>query len=376
MRIFLTTSKVVALSKSKTTAKLAKLPVSVEILLPDCCNIGVILRALLAVNLVVLAGILLRAATWSAGALEFMEVAMLLEWASLLSLFVLCGVRRLLLARATLPAAWLQRSICALLPALILGGIMHLLQRFDWFISIYPRGNILTAMLVAALFGLSLQHYFELRNKAFSPALVEARLQALQARIRPHFLFNSLNAVLSMIRSEPLRAESTLEDLADLFRVLMRDTRELTTLGEEIRLCRQYLSIEKIRLGERLQVKWDMGNTTEVLLRKAQMPALLLQPLIENAVHYGVEPSGQPCLIRINLSRTIDRIDIVIQNPVDPNAVVESGNQMALGNIRERLALLYDVEAQLTHGLNGNEYEVKLRFPYVRDPSYVPPQKA
>src|SRR5690606_10142467 len=119
-----------------------------------------------------------------------------------------------------------------------------------------------------------LQHYFALRTRAYSPALMEARLQALQARIRPHFLFNSLNAVLSLIRTEPRQAESTLEDLADLFRVLMSDPRNMTTLENEIRLCRQYLSIEQIRLGERLQLRWETGNVDEEVMRKAQLPVL------------------------------------------------------------------------------------------------------
>ncbi len=347
-------------------------------LIPDCCNIGVIVRALLAVNLVVLGAVLSHSQQIKAGLLQFVESAMLLEWACLLSLFALCGVRQILLARNWHPPAWLQRLLCGIVPAVVVSLLVSALVSFDWFSTTFPHMNLAIAIGVAFAFGIALQHYFEVRARAFSPALVEARLQALQARIRPHFLFNSLNAVLSLIRSEPLRAETTLEDLAELFRVLMRDAREQTTLGDEIRLCRQYLSIEKIRLGERLQVKWDMTNTTDALLRKAQIPSLLLQPLLENAVHYGVEPSGKPCLVKIRISRSIDRIEIVIQNPVDPTVVVESGNQMALGNIRERLALLYDVEAQLTHGVIGAEYEVRLRFPYVRmldhhAPSEQPP---
>lgn len=335
-------------------------------LIPDYCNIGVIVRTLLAVNLVVIGSIWVHSPSWRTALFVFVECAMLLEWASLLAMFSLCGIRQFLLARNWHPPAWLQRTLCGVVPAAIVALIIFSLTGFEWFSSTFPNMNVRAMSLVAFVFGLTLQHYFEVRSRAFSPVLVEARLQALQARIRPHFLFNSLNAVLSLIRTEPLRAETTLEDLAELFRVLMRDARQQTTLGEEIRLCRQYLSIEKIRLGERLQVKWDMTNTTDALLRKAQIPALLLQPLLENAVHYGVEPSGKPCLVKIRISRSIDRIEIVILNPVDPTVVVESGNQMALGNIRERLDLLYDVEAQLTHGVIGNEYEVRLRFPYVR----------
>jgi two-component system sensor histidine kinase AlgZ len=286
---------------------------------------------------------------------------MLVELACLLSLSALCAVRGLL---RTLPH-WGQRLLCALVPAAVTGLIIQLLMSLEWFALGFAQLSALEGMLLAALFGAVLQHYFELRVRAFSPALVEARLQALQARIRPHFLFNSLNAVLSLIRSEPRRAESVLEDLAGMFRVLMRDARDMTTMEDEIRLCRQYLSIEKIRLGERLQVQWETVNVSKEMLRRAQMPALLLQPLLENAVHYGVEPGSGPATIRIRLVRQLDRIEIVIINPWHgPEA--GGGNQMALHNIRERLALLYDVEAGLTASSGQGRFEVRLRFPYTR----------
>jgi two-component system sensor histidine kinase AlgZ len=225
------------------------------------------------------------------------------------------------------------------------------------------RLSVMEGVSCAALFGIALQHYFELRTRAFSPALAEARLQALQARIRPHFLFNSLNAVLSLIRTEPRQAETTLEDLADLFRVLMRDTRDITTLEHEIRICKQYLSIEKIRLGERLQVVWDTVGISADVVRRAEIPALLLQPLLENAVHYGVEPSQQTAVIQIRVSRSLDRIEIVIVNPYHDN-LISMGNHMALDNIRERLTLLYDVEAQLTTVVMNGLFEVRLHLPY------------
>ena len=335
-------------------------------LMPDCCNIGVLVRALLAINGVVLAATLLQASGWRSGLLDFVELSVLLEWTSLLALFGLCATRRLLLWRGWILAGWAQRSLCALAPMLLVAMMMRWLLRMDWFLNSFPRVTILRMVLLAGIAGLLVQHYFELRTRAFSPALSEARLQALQARIRPHFLFNSLNAVLSLIRTEPLRAETTLEDLADLFRVLMRDTRNLTSLGEEIHLCRQYLSIEKIRLGERLQVQWSLNNITEVLLRRAQIPVLLLQPLLENAVYYGVERGIGVSLIKINLSRSIDRIDIVVINPLHGEMISSGGNQMALTNIAERLKLLYDVEAQLTHGAVDGHYEVHMRFPYVK----------
>lgn len=340
----------------------------IENIIPDCCNIGIVVRVLLALNISVFGAIILLSANWKAGLQDYIESSMLLEWATLLSLVGMCAARRILQATGVILAmpSWTQRALCGLIPAATTALLIAFLSGFDWFVNSFAHLKLLDGSLLAALFGIVFQHYFELRNRAYSPALVEARLQALQARIRPHFLFNSLNAVLSLIRTEPLRAETALEDLADLFRVLMRDSRDLTSLFDEITLCRQYLSIEKLRLGERLQIQWEMTNVSDVMLKKAQIPALLLQPLIENAVHYGVEPSPKAALIKIRLSRTIDRIDIMITNPIHSEHTISGGNQMALINIRERLQLLYDVEAQLTSGVVKEHFEVKLCIPYVK----------
>lgn len=335
----------------------------IEIVIPDCCNIGVVFRVLIAVNVAVLAAILLRTNGMRAGLLDFVEASVVVELACLSSLLALCGLRTLI---RTIPL-WGQRVACALVPATVTALLIRFLSSLELFLASFTHLTVVKGILVAALFGIVLQHYFELRTRAFSPALAEARLQALQARIRPHFLFNSLNAVLSLIRTEPRQAESTLEDLADLFRVLLRDARDMTTLEQEIRLCRQYLSIEKIRLGDRLRVKWERVGISDQVLRKAQIPALLLQPLLENAVHYGVEPAQHATLITIHLSRSIDRIEISVINPYHGDGE-SMGNHMALDNIRERLALLYDVEGQLTTNIARGLFEVRLRFPYVKAP--------
>jgi two-component system sensor histidine kinase AlgZ len=337
----------------------------IEIVIPDCCNIGVILRTILAVNGVILVATLVRANAWQAGWQAFLESSFLIELSCLSSLLALCGLRRLI---RSMPL-WAQRSACALVPAAVTSLTIKFVSSPVVLISAFGQLSMIKGELTAALFGIVLQHYFELRTRAFSPALVEARLQALQARIRPHFLFNSLNAVLSLIRTEPRRAESTLQDLADLFRILVRDARDMTSMEDELRLCNQYLSIEKVRLGERLQVRWQ-NELGEEVLRKAQIPALLLQPLLENAVHYGVEPATEPVTIDITLTRSIDRIEVAVVNPFHGDAVpVDSpvGNHMALDNIRERLRLLYDVEAQLTTTVADGRFEVKLRFPYVKN---------
>jgi two-component system sensor histidine kinase AlgZ len=215
------------------------------------------------------------------------------------------------------------------------------------------------AALLAAVAAGALLAYFRLRADALSPAVAEARLAALTARIRPHFLFNSLNAVLSLIRAEPRRAERALEELADLFRALMREHRDLVPLADEIALCRQYLDLEKLRLGERLQVEWIIDD----LPGELRVPPLLLQPLLENAVYHGVEPASAPATIRICFARRGNQLTMELRNPLCPGAGAGSGNRMALANIRERLALHYDLEARLDAREEAGHYVVNMVLP-------------
>ena len=202
--------------------------------------------------------------------------------------------------------------------------------------------------------------YFNLRNRAFSPALAEARLQALQARIRPHFLFNSLNAVLSLIRHDPGRAEAAIEDLAELFRTVMADNRRLTLLRDEVGLCRQYLSLEHLRLGERLIVEWHLDPAAEPAL----VPPMLLQPLVENAIYHGIEPGAGPGLVQIRADREGDRLRLQLSNPYHEEHQHRQGNRMALANIRERLQLHFDVEARLDTRVAGSRYEIDIVMPF------------
>jgi two-component system sensor histidine kinase AlgZ len=199
-----------------------------------------------------------------------------------------------------------------------------------------------------------------LRARAFSPALAEARLQALQARIRPHFLFNSLNAVLSLIRKDPKRAEGALEDLADLYRVLMADNRTLTSLADEIELTKRYLSLEQLRLGDRLCVDWQLQG----MPHDALIPPMLLQPLVENAVYHGIEPGIDPGVVRIAIAREGDSLTLLLSNPYHPDHQHRAGNRMALANIRERLLLQFDVEAKLEAHPAGGQFEIRITMPY------------
>ena len=160
------------------------------------------------------------------------------------------------------------------------------------------------------------------------------RLKALQARIRPHFFFNTLNSVASLIRSDPESAEKAIEDLADVFRVVIRADRKLVSLAEEIEIAKQYMNIEKLRLGERLTVEW---HTSEDALN-AKVPSLTIQPLLENAVYHGIEPSMAGGVITIDCSCEDERLHILVTNPVpELKSDRHKGNKVALKNIQERL---------------------------------------
>jgi len=193
-------------------------------------------------------------------------------------------------------------------------------------------------------------------------AEARARIEALQARIRPHFLFNSLNTIASLTRSDPARAEEAVEDLADLFRATLRDSHSALRLKEEFELTRVYQRIEEVRLGERLKVRWDVGD----LPMRAFVPGLTVQPLLENAIYHGIEPLDRGGTVTVTGRVVADDIEIVVTNPVaaSRNGSQRPGTRLALDNIRQRLALAYDRAATLTIEEPPGEYRVTIRFPY------------
>lgn len=221
----------------------------------------------------------------------------------------------------------------------------------------YPFVIAMTFLLTLGILG-----YFNWRHRVLSPALAEARLMALQARIRPHFLFNSLNTVLGLMRVNPQQAERVLENLAELFRSLMADSGTLVTLEREIELARVYAEIEAMRLGSRLTVNWQYQNAP----MDALLPPLILQPLLENAVYHGVEPSETGGTVSVVIFLKGDQISLVVRNPCDPGTERRTGNRMALTNIRERLALHFDAEAEMSAYQAGGEFVVQIRMPYKR----------
>jgi two-component system, LytTR family, sensor histidine kinase AlgZ len=321
--------------------------------LPDLRNLGTILRILLIVNAIVMIAAFVREDHGSAISEAWVQMSASVEPQLLVELLMLYLLAPML-SRA--PYAVGAASVLALTVAVGLAFNTLLATLIPELTTRAMLRDVMFALLIAGV----LLVYFQLRAKALSPAITEARLQALQARIRPHFLFNSITAVLSLMRSEPRRAEAALEDLADLFRVLMRDNRQLAPLSDEVELCRQYLELEKLRLGERLTIEWHIDN----MPGDAQVPPLVLQPLLENAVYHGIEPSSAPGVIAINIFLRRGEVHAILRNPYKMRHSSHDGNKMALANIRERLALHFDAEASLESKVNRDIYEVHIRMPY------------
>ncbi|ATZ65439.1 alginate biosynthesis protein [Acinetobacter bereziniae] len=197
--------------------------------------------------------------------------------------------------------------------------------------------NLILHLSYGILLGAFCLRYMYIREQAVlqQHSELNARVQAMQARIHPHFLFNSLNSVVSLIAIDPDKAEQMLIDLSKLFRASFQELK-LVTLKEEIQLSKQYIAIEQIRLGERLNVEWNIPQPG--LLEYVQIPLLTLQPLIENSIFYGVENQMKDAKIGILVEILQNQVNIVITNPFLQDRIkVRQGHGIALENVKQRL---------------------------------------
>ncbi len=293
----------------------------------DACHVGVVLRAVLFVEAVVA----VAAMYGSQNPMQWLSQMSLTTGAALpatlLWLIAACSIKTML-ARLSPNAQKLAGvglgALAGLYGCAVL-ALMGLLDAAPWLASAFS-GALLSALLVAALV---------LRAKGKTPAATAARLAELQARIRPHFLFNSLNSAIALVRDEPRKAERLLEDLSDLFRSALAEQSTSVTLADEVALAQRYLAIEQLRFGERIQVEWSLDERAA----GARLPPLLLQPLVENAVKHGVEPAAGGARIKVSTQRRGAMVVIKVSNTVAQAPVTPSpGHGLALNNVRERLS--------------------------------------
>jgi two-component system sensor histidine kinase AlgZ len=330
--------------------------------LPDFRNLGVTLRILLLGNGLALIAALLQADGWPGMALQFMQIESLLTPVMLASLLLL-WMGRTQLNRL---AYWHGVLIVNIVVGVIAVGIYSLGGELYRPVSgTEINFEMMRCLLLSLTLCNGLLAYFRLRAQVLSRALDDGRLQVLRARIRPHFLYNTINAVLGILRTQPRRAETALEDMADLFRMAMSDEQDLVPLGNEIQLCRQYIALEQLRMEGRLRVEWNISDLPEGTL----IPAFLLQPLLENAVYHGIEPLIDGGCIHIMLQRSGASMQIRVDNPCPDSTDVHrhAGNKLALQNIRERLALLFDAEASYQVINSKNTYQVEISLPYLKE---------
>ncbi|GLS13688.1 sensor histidine kinase [Hydrogenophaga electricum] len=316
----------------------------------NTCQVGVVLRTVLFVQAVVLVASLFElrgAAAWFSGVVVLTGAV---QPSTVIWLLVVCALKRPL---DRLPRR-LQWAVAITLGALagLYGCAMlywtGMLSPAPWLGSA-AAGALVSAVLVASLMW---------RERARMPAGATARLAELQARIRPHFLFNSLNSAIALVREEPAKAERLLEDLSELFRHALVDGGENRRLDEELELARHYLAIEQVRFGDRLQVEWQIDETAS----GARLPPLILQPLVENAVKHGVEPSPTGAVVRIRTERRAGVVVIKVTNTV-PAGSGARGNGLALDNVRQRLQLLHDLEGRFQSGMVDGVFQVRLEIP-------------
>lgn len=320
--------------------------------LPDFRNLGVLLRAILLAEL---------ANFFVLFVVSDDLFAMLRGGNPLFEVSVLLVMLVLMLASPWLARLRYAQGLVAVigLAMLIAGGLAEAAS--DWLGGGLVAGGLKPALIAGVLAALILG-YFDWRERALSPALAQARLLALQARIRPHFLYNSINTAVSLLRVDPVVAERVLLDMADLFRALLADGRELVSFADELALARAYAEIEQLRLGERLRIDWRCEGIPDMV----RLPRLVLQPLLENAVHHGIEPRADGGQVRVSAELRERALIIEVRNTL-ADAPVPQGNRMALANIEERLALYYDAEAQLHAGPQGGEFVVRLVLPLRKD---------
>ncbi|HEY0767457.1 MAG TPA: sensor histidine kinase [Steroidobacteraceae bacterium] len=341
--------------------------------LPDFCTS----RATLAIVLIVqLTAFVLTLARQSA--LDFwtdlVRTSLFLLWIGLAGAALLCALRTPL-ARTTVTVG--SAAVLALITAVVatVSVCAYLIGRTHMVIDsggagLFPEAalnfalrNVWIGLVVA---GVALRYFYVAHEWRCSVELrATARVHALQARIRPHFLFNSMNTIAALTRSNPARAEAAVQDLADLFRATLSDKRDTITLAEELEVARTYQRMEQLRLGERLQVHWK----TDPLPAGALVPSLMIQPLLENAIYHGIEPRAEGGTVTISGEVGGGLVTIVVRNPLDPTPGEHEGNRLALANIRERLSLMYGERGLMKSGRFDAEFIVTLRFPLIEKPA-------
>lgn len=332
--------------------------------LPDFCSAASVFTLAVVAELVVVIDALAPDARmpWRG----FATATLFVVWLALLASLLLCRLRPLLVRWPPLRGwllAWCALVLLVAVTSAVVAWLDHALgtELTPASATRFVAGNtVLAALLSAAL----LRYFYVLAEwRARLAAVARAQFEALQARIRPHFLYNSMNTVAALVRVDPDAAERSVEDLSELFRAALGADDKPSTLGAELVLVDRYLAIEQLRLGDRLRVERDIDSLPQDL----EMPLLLLQPLVENAVYHGIQQRRAGGTVRITGRRIADGIEIEIDNPLpEGNAIRRSGH--GLDNVRRRIAYHYGERGGLQASSADGMFRVVVRLPDAPSP--------
>lgn len=342
-------------------------------LIPDFCRGGALLTQAFILQLVAFVLTLAGDARGGDAVSRLMMLTIYLQWIGLISAILLCWARTwLAVARPGVVffVCWGMLVVVVLFMS-DLGYFVVVELRWTEFLPAETRAEFIARhSAIAGIVSVGMLRYFWARHQWQQniKAEGEARYQALNARIKPHFLFNSLNSVAELIHARPNDAEDMVVDLSELFRASLEKRGQLGTLAEEMELCRSYLRIEQVRLSEKLSVEWDVPDE----LLSWSLPMLVVQPLIENAVYHGVSRMTRAGMIRVTIRKIGSRLVVEVENPIPDDDLVgqqaaQRGNHIAVDNIAQRLALIYGDQARLDMGkdprLDGPMFRVRLSIP-------------
>ncbi len=334
-----------------------------DFFLPDLCDAQNILFLVLVAELLVFVVILANSSTVDFSWSDLGLVSLFVQWIVLLSAVVLCNLRPYLAGLVTGLATFIGYGVILLLTLIFSVLAEWLLLKESWGIS--QSGNVARNLIIAAVMtGIAFRYFFlqnQLRQQ--QQAELKSRIQALQSRIRPHFLFNSMNIIASLISIDPDLAEEVVEDLSVLFRASLSDANALPVpLEEELDLCRKYVHIESLRLDDRLEVEWQINVDTS----SVRIPMLTLQPMLENAIYHGIQPLPKGGVVVVDISSDMGMLNLTISNPVaHDNSTHEHGNKMSLENTRRRLEVVYGPDASVVTHQDKQTFTIKIRYPLV-----------
>ena len=342
--------------------QLNQLTVKNDCYLPNFCDPDVFLRVLLVVELF---AIVFALVSFESGSL-YVQIALnsvLMQWVGLSVAAILCGLTRLRYISGVRSTTIVSIAVTMVITLCVSGASIFLWEMLRLGPQLQSSQFILlrNTAVAAIMVGLALRYfYIQFESEKTLEIQARARLQALQARIRPHFLFNSMNTIASLTHVEPDLAEQAIINLSDLFRASLAAEASIP-LQQELELTQSYIQLESLRLGERLSVNWQIDDKNVEL----SLPALTLQPLVENAIYHGVEPLSEGGVINIQVEPVDGFIRILISNPLAEDRTEENrkGNQMAVNNIRERLELAFAGKATMQQLEEKNQFTVTLNLP-------------